>query len=304
MSNATSAVNSANLMPKASINTFADMAKFKISPARTALLDYIEGVGDSLARASVCSTTANRCNWAIDRVISFLCCIEDRLKLFPRTTPSTRFGDPNFRIWSQHLQICSKGLVGDITPPERQDLKLELEEYLQNSFGNPLRLDYGTGHELNFVAFLCCLEKTGIATTEQRSLVALNIFARYTSLIRIIQRHFRLEPAGSHGVWGLDDYCFIPFLWGAAQLQHETSTPRNILDANFPCGGLFFESCTHVKQTKSGPLTVVSPVLASLSTVRTWSKVFEGLLKMYCGECLDKFQIMQHFHFGVILQLE
>ena len=56
--------------------------------------------------------------------------------------------------------------------------------YLIDSFGNKTRIDYGTGHEMAFVMFLCALFKIGILKDSDRIAVGLKIFSLYMDLAR------------------------------------------------------------------------------------------------------------------------
>lgn len=93
--------------------------------------------------------------------------------------------------------------------------------YLLTSFGSFVRMDYGTGHETSFAVFLLCLTLIrflGFNSEEARD-ISLIVFVRYLRLCWRLQDVYRLEPAGSHGVWGLDDSHFLGYIFGSAQLR-------------------------------------------------------------------------------------
>lgn len=303
----------------------------------------------------------------------------------------------------------------------KSELARELGAYLKDAFGDPIRLDYGSGHELHFFIFLLiCLESHhdagGLIDPSQGlfHLLKLNtivprppppvpaalheevrrrrqefiffVFREYISLIRFIQEHYRLEPAGSHGVWGLDDYHHLPYVFGAAQLMHfdgrvvgrsvamerglccrrlpfvssvdsttpftseanpeeesvqDTSSfspppppatssfvvdtspstlspsvgdapmshpPRRFLTTDV-CNenkveefkeDYFYPNMIHWIYThKHGPFHEHSNMLYNISSVKTWEKTFKGMMKMYLAEVLAKFNVTQHFLFGV-----
>ena len=117
----------------------------------------------------------------------------------------------------------------------------ELSGYLEDSFGNSQRVDYGTGHETTFFVFLCCLYVARVLKREELSATILLVFPAYLKVCRHLQTIYWLEPAGSHGVWCLDDYQLLPFVFGSAQLTggclqlwsrigNESIPPASVID--------------------------------------------------------------------------
>lgn len=54
----------------------------------------------------------------------------------------------------------------------------EIMHYLIDCFGNPTRIDYGTGHEISFLMFLCCLFKIGAFLDQDKVAVGCKVFPK------------------------------------------------------------------------------------------------------------------------------
>ena len=118
-----------------------------------------------------------------------------------------RFGNKAFRTWLDKVTSNSAEQIATLSSVQGFEKSIpEIKVYWDESFGHYERLDYGTGHELCFVAFLFCLFKMGVLEEADLCATINKIFQKYILLMRKIQTTYYLEPAGSHGVWGLDDY--------------------------------------------------------------------------------------------------
>ncbi len=118
-----------------------------------------------------------------DKVVQMLKEFSKWIDMIPPVQQPQRFGNRAYRDWHKQLVERSESLVREIFPEalglRETQAAAELATYLQDSFGNATRIDYGTGHELAFVAFLCCLFKVR-ALGEQDYVAVVNyIFTEY-----------------------------------------------------------------------------------------------------------------------------
>lgn len=262
--------------------------------------------------------------------------LEKTAKIIDEAPPDPgprRFGNISFRKWFQLLEARVDGLLrefvnmdvlcfpaagGGETAGEGGDADAmdELKAYFLGGFGSSQRLDYGTGHELSFLAFLGCLWKLGAFKDGaaggyiERSIV-LGVFEPYVarscwfcddltdtlySYLQVIRRlilTYTLEPAGSHGVWGLDDHSFMPYIFGSAQLarpiNEDEAMPLEGSVERAPRPGdvvkadaverlrevnMYFSAVGFINDVKKGPFWEHSPILYDISGIKDgWGKI-------------------------------
>lgn len=294
------------VVPGRALRSDEDMPQWFHSEALSTVMNFIQALNHSVLNVDNDAPCAS--SPLIDRLVEILAELEHWISDFPPHERAQRYGNTAFRDWAARLSDRAPDLLSSLLPASHHAAIPELAGYLTESFGNRTRIDYGSGHELTFVAFLCCLSLLGLLEPPQFTAAVTRVFRTYLTTVRALQRAYGLEPAGSHGVWGLDDYQFLPYLWGSAQLvDHASLKPKAVVVKDTVAANaekyLYFAAIQYIYAVKKGNFFEHSPILHDISGVPTWSKVNAGLHKMYVAEVLKKYPIVQHFPCGSLLRI-
>lgn len=271
------------------------------------MLAFVFGLTESVANTPVSAVSSSDLSPSVINILDILDKVEDVARRSPpENQGDSRFGNKGFRDfldlaarehkeWHKQLGVTSDGAIDEVST------------YFLQSFGNRTRIDYGSGHELNFMLWLLCLYQIGLVKTSDFRPLVLKVFTRYLTLMRLIQSTYYLEPAGSHGVWGLDDYQFLPFLFGASQLLHHPyirplSIHQSFILEEYGKDYLYLGQVNFVNSVKNVEgLRWHSPMLDDISSAKSWVKVEDGMRRMFVAEVLKKLPVMQHFLFGSLV---
>ncbi|KAL3941964.1 MAG: hypothetical protein SGBAC_003766 [Bacillariaceae sp.] len=321
----TTPANDDDSKPRRHIFTQVDMDSFVASDRRKEIMNFVEAMGKSCAEGAATYDPQNPLEGLTPSMASLHGSLEAMIEWVDEFPP----GDA--RAASAIITSCllargenlsleearqrgKEAAAGSFQPSEDAAIE-QVSCYLHDGFGQPIRLDYGTGHESSFLVFLLVLSKLKCfgepPSKKTLAAITLAIFHQYLKVTRRLQTDYRLEPAGSHGVWGLDDYHCLPFYFGACQLHAssasfggELSSPSciNFEQTLRDHGDMFlYLSCIrYIRELKSGaPFFEASSMLYDVSqTMPNWNKVSQGMIRLYQGEVLNKLQVVQHFVFS------
>lgn len=283
------------------INSENDITKWNDSPAYNNIWQVLEIINDSVK-----SKPRSTPHTVRPIVTAIRGAFEKTRKILAEVEPlkqPMRFGNKAFRTFLTRVFDERADILSEVTPDN------EAQEYYCQSFGSWTRIDYGTGHEFNFLSFITSLAVLGLILPEDGPAVIFDVFWDYWNLTLEVQERYHQEPAGSHGSWGVDDYVALPFVFGAAQLiDHPEITPANVIDPIVAKAHkdeyIYCKWIDYIYQVKKGNFAEHSRMLYSLRNLPHFTKLNGGMLKMYRGEIMDRFLVVQHFRFGKLLKWE
>lgn len=171
------------LTPRKEINEGQDVTSFLVSRAYRDITGFLvhlnramfpqKGLGEVSGSCTITvydlDSPSVRFSEAVLSVQRLLKMVEIMVDDVPLDPGPRRFGNIAFRRWYQLLEDRASGLLQDYLPDSvisfphssKESALTELQPYLLGSFGSSQRLDYGTGHELSFLAFLGSIWKLG-----------------------------------------------------------------------------------------------------------------------------------------------
>ncbi len=294
--------------PSRRILSERDHQLFLSSPTHDLIVSFVFHLSESVRNTTISQVrdSAAAQDPAILALLAVLDEAEAALQACPPLDTGSRFGNPAFRDFLAKINNNLPLWHGRLNVTD-QDAQAEVSQYLANSFGNGSRIDYGSGHELNFILWLLCLRQLSVLDDSTFPALTLIVFPRYLQVMRDVQATYYLEPAGSHGVWGLDDYQFLPFLFGASQLlNHKHIRPLSIhnevIVEECKKDYMYLDQIAWVNETKTVQgLRWHSPMLDDISSSKNWIKIEGGMRRMFLAEVMGKLPVAQHFLFGSLL---
>ncbi|KAH9254796.1 hypothetical protein BASA81_007216 [Batrachochytrium salamandrivorans] len=215
------------------------------SEAYLRLMCFIQSLNESVRNKKVsdpCPVSEN-----VFKAVQILDKLDAWIDEIPLDNTPQRFGNTAFRTWILRLESESEELHMHILPADLKHTTIEVAKYLTISFGDGTRIDYGSGHELSFVSWMCSLE-------------LLDVFGQsdYQALVtRVLSDHPRIKP---------NRLCRIDVVSNFSK--------------EYPLPGMTSSTYTQVKK---GPFHEHSPILYDISGVPLWSKVNTGMAEdVYC----------------------
>ena len=178
------------LAPIKRINEGKDVSTFLMSKAYTEIMTFVMQLNRSMFPVSpeldtqrIATATQSMPpdnSLFSDTVLRLRTLLDELEKLIESNPPDSgprRFGNVAFRRWYADVESRAPALLKAYVPLDSLSFPTksentpyaELESYLLGGFGSAQRLDYGTGHELSFLAFLGCIWKLGGFQSQEQS---------------------------------------------------------------------------------------------------------------------------------------